>query len=51
MRSANVQVTVELIVDAKDEQAAVEEASRVLKSALTDYGWHLIVATKVIHMS
>lgn len=48
--SANVLITVELMVDAKDEKSAIEEAKRVMTSALDDYGWHRIARVEVIYL-
>jgi len=55
--SANVLITVELIVDAKDDKSAIEEAKRVMTSALDCYDnktftsrWHRIARVEVIHL-
>jgi N-methylhydantoinase B/oxoprolinase/acetone carboxylase alpha subunit len=49
MTSANVQVTVEIIVDANTTVAAVKEGKRVLESALKEYGWSVVTAVKVVN--
>lgn len=49
MTSANVHITVEMIVDGKYDASVIKEAKRVIDSALDSYGWHQVVKIEIVN--